>query len=94
MRRAVQRVKALFAELVEIRKARHALRTLEFRQEILAECEFYIAALCNPDRSLKRRRHVREEAAKLLFALEIEFLRLKLHAVWVIDGLALSLIHI
>ena len=38
-------------------------------------------------RILKRLRHVREEAAKLLFALEIEFLRLKFHAVWVVDGL-------
>ena len=88
VRRAVQLVKALFAELVEIRKARHALRKLEFRQEILAERELHIAALRDPDRILKRLRHVREEAAKLLFALEIEFLRLKFHAVWVVDGLA------
>ena len=88
MRCAVQLVKALFAELVEIRKARHALRKLEFRQEILAERELHIAALRDPDRILKRLRHVREEAAQLLFALEIEFLRLKFHAVWVVDGLA------
>ena len=59
VRRAVQLVKALFAELVEIKKgSSRALRKLEFRQEILAERELHIAALRDPDRILKRLRHV------------------------------------
>ena len=86
--RPVELVKALAAELLKIRKARHALRELEFRQEILAERKLHIAALRNFYCIVKRLRHIREQLAQLLFALEIEFLRLKFHAVRVVDGLA------
>ena len=88
MRRAVQFIKAFPAKLLKIGKTRYPLRKLEFRQEVLTECEFHIASLCNLDGIFKRFRHIREEAAQFFFTLEIEFFRLKFHTVRVVYRLA------
>ena len=85
---AVALGKALLAKLPQIGQRIIARRELEFRQVILAECEFDVAALRDAERILIRLRHVRKEAAHLLLGFEVILLAAEAHPVGIVHGLA------
>ena len=79
---------AVGAELFEVCERGVALRHLEFRQMILAEREFQIAALGDLAGVLDRLGIVGKQRRHLLGRTKVEALRLIAHAVFVVHGLA------
>ena len=79
--------KALEAQLTEIAHVGFSRRQFELRQMVIAEGKLHVALFCNADRVFQRLGHIGKEGRHLLLALEIEFLRLKAHAVLVLHSL-------
>ena len=81
--------KALLAELAQIGEAvRLPGGELEARQVVVAEFKVIVALVRDLGGDIGRFGMLREERAHLLLALEVEFLRLKAHAVRLVHGLA------
>ena len=79
--------KALKTQLTEIAHVGFSRRQFELRQMVIAEGKLQVALFRNADRVFQRLGHIGKEGRHLLLALEIEFLRLKAHAVLVLHSL-------
>ena len=81
-------LEAVIAQLPEIGFVGIALRYREGRQMVFVEGKFQIAAVGNFYRIFEGFAAVREQLAQLFLALEVKFLGLELHAVFIVHSFA------
>ena len=79
---------AIHTQLAEIFFIGVALRYRERGQMVLIEYEFQVTPIGDPAGIFESLRHMGEQLAQLLLALEVEFLGLEFHTVFVIHGFA------
>ena len=81
-------LKALVAELLQVREGRIALGQLKFRQVVFSEGEFHVAPRRNVHGVGKGFVLVGEQLPQLLLGFHIEFVGFKFQAIGVVHGLA------